>query len=67
LADPALESRWRECLVVMSGRIADMRAKLRSALEARTARDWFVHCVDIELLDVVEVPRHRRDGVCSMA
>ena len=40
LADPALEARWRECLVVMSGRIADMRAKLRSALEARTARDW---------------------------
>ena len=45
LADAALEARWRECLVVMSGRIADMRAKLRSALEARTARDWFVHCV----------------------
>ena len=22
-----------------------MRAKLRSALEAKTARDWFVHCV----------------------
>ena len=49
LADPALEARWRECLVVMSGRIADMRAKLRSALEARTARDWFVHCVGIEV------------------
>ena len=45
LADAALEARWRECLVVMSGRIADMRAKLRSALEARTARDWFVHRV----------------------
>ena len=45
LADPELEARWRECLVVMSGRIADMRAKLRSALEARTARDWFVPCV----------------------
>ena len=41
LADPALEARWRECLVVMSGRIADMRAKLRSALEARTSRDWW--------------------------
>ena len=58
LADPELEARWRECLVVMSGRIADMRAKLRSALEARTARDWFVHCVGIftRLLDGVEVP-----------
>ena len=94
LVDAALEARWRECLVVMSGRIADMRAKLRSALEARTARDWFVHCVGIEvrasaraidatvsarwrrgatpstrrrLRDGVEVPRHRRDGVCSMA
>ena len=65
LADPALEARWRECLVVMSGRIADMRAKLRSALEAKTARDWWRAAW--KLLDGVEVPRHRRDGVCSMA
>ena len=65
LADAALEARWRECLVVMSGRIADMRAKLRSALEARTSRDWWRAAW--KLLDGVEVPRHRRDGVCSMA
>ena len=69
LADAALEARWRECLVVMSGRIADMRAKLRSALEARTARDWFVHCVGIEVrasaraIDATASARWR-DGRC---
>ena len=40
LADPRLEEEWRGCLVTMSGRIADMRSKLRKALEEYTGRDW---------------------------
>ena len=69
LADPELEARWRECLVVMSGRIADMRAKLRSALEARTARDWFVHGVCLTayggLTGVRAGPTSPRRSACS--
>mmetsp|Transcript_33997 Transcript_33997/g.105211 ORF Transcript_33997/g.105211 Transcript_33997/m.105211 type:complete len:415 (-) Transcript_33997:30-1274(-) len=41
LGDDDLEKDWRQCLVTMSGRIAEMREALRAALEARVPdRDW---------------------------
>ena len=41
LGDDDLEKDWRQCLVTMSGRIAEMREALRAALETRVPdRDW---------------------------
>jgi len=41
LEDPALYQEWRDCIVIMSQRIKDMRAGLRQRLEALgTPGDW---------------------------